>query len=350
MNLLNICMISTIKYKLLTTIFVFITGTILAQPQNVTDSLGRKQGYWKKYVKDTLKYEGQFVNDKPVGEFKYYYPDKKIKAITLYSDSGRNAQTVMYFNNGKKNGEGLYIDKKKEGLWVYYGMNELKISEENYKNGIKEGTWKYFYDDKKINRIENYINGILDGECMEFYADSILKMKCFYKNGKLDGKYQYFYISGKILYTGYYKTDYKDGEWMFFNENNFGERKLTYKNGTLLKEEIILKHQEGSIKYINIEDIAYCYFKDKSTIIKLNSGEELPFSTDFNELEKQLGQYKFFRVKQDFIVSAWSVKNRKTFNTSNPVLILNPDPGKQIEVQKDNLEAFMSWAGIIKYE
>ena len=337
------------KKFVLCVLLLFAAGIISAQPVNKTDSLGRKQGFWKKYVNDTLRYEGNFINNKPSGEFKYYFYEGKIKAITQYSDSGRHAQTIVYFINGKKNAEGLYIDKKKEGLWLYYGTNEKIISEENYKNGIKEGAWKYFYENGKINKIENYKSGILDGDCLEYYEDSILKMKCVFQKGKMNGKYQYFYISGKILYTGYYKNDLKDGEWMFFNENGFGDRKLTYKNGILDKEEIVVQSQ-GTSKFVNADEIAYC-FSDKSSVhIKLNSGDDIVVSLNLTDLEKLLDQFNFLRINPDFIISRWSVKNRKTFTKENPVIVLNPDPGTKVLVHSDKLEAFMSWVALIKYE
>ncbi|HNW89523.1 MAG TPA: LytTR family transcriptional regulator DNA-binding domain-containing protein [Bacteroidales bacterium] len=329
--------------------FFVICGLVSAQPVNKTDTLGRKQGYWKKYVKDTLKYEGAFINDKPTGEFKYYYPNGKIKAVTAYSDSGSKAQTIMYFNNGTKNAEGLYIDKKKEGLWVYYGINGIKISEENYKTGIKEGTWKYFYDNGKINRIENYKNNMLEGEAMDFYADSILKLKCSYQNGKLNGKYQYFYDSGKILFTGVYKNDFQEGVWMFFDENSLGNRKLTYNKGQRVKEEILVK-DNGPGTWVVVDDVAYCFSENKEVHIKKNSGEEIITTTPLDDLEKRLDQFNFFRISPDFLISRWSLKNRKAFTKENPVLVLNPECGKLVKVNPDKIEGFMSWASLMKYE
>ncbi|HOY30965.1 MAG TPA: LytTR family transcriptional regulator DNA-binding domain-containing protein [Bacteroidales bacterium] len=326
-----------------------LTQTALAQPANKTDSLGRKQGYWKKYAGDTLKYEGNFINDKPTGEFIYFYPDGKTKALTIYSDSGRRAQTVMYFNNGKKNAEGVYVDRKKDGLWIYYGTNEKKISEENYKNGVKEGIWKYFYDDGKINRMENYKNNLLNGECMDFYADSILKQKSTYVNNKLNGKFQYFYNSGKLLFTGIYKNDLKDGEWMFFDEKGLGDRKLTYKNGSLVKEEILVM-SKGNYTFVVMADIAYCFSDMNEVHVKMNSGVEVITSAPLGELEKLLDQFNFFRISPNFIISRWCVKNRKDFVKENPVLILNPDPGKTVMVHPDKIDSFMSWASLLKYE
>ena len=44
---------------------------------------------------------------------------------------------------------------------------------------------------------------------------------------------------------------------MFFNDLGQGERKLTYKNSFLLKEEVIVPTKSGN-KYINAKSIAWC--------------------------------------------------------------------------------------------
>jgi len=337
------------RFSLILSLF-FLCGILAAQPINKTDSLGRKQGLWKKFSGDTLKYQGTFLNDKPDGEFKYFYPDGKIKALTMYADSGRKAQTVMYFSNGVKNAEGLFVDKKKDGLWIYYGANGKKISEENYKTGVKDGTWKYFYDNGKINKTENYKNNMLEGECLEFYADSVVKTKCLYLQNKLNGKFQFFYNSGKILYTGIYKNDRKTGEWMFFSENGLGNRKLTYNNGTLMKEEVLVPVKSGAGSWVVVGDIAFCFADKDGCHVKKNSGEEILSSTTLNDFEKLLDPFNFFRVSPDFLISRWSLKDRKLFSKENPVIVLNPDPGRPVKVHPDKLEGFMSWASLMKYE
>ncbi len=334
----------------ITVFFFLICGILNAQTINKTDSLGRKQGPWKKYAGDTLKYEGTFINDKPDGQFKYFYPGGKIKALTVYADSGRKAQTVMYFSNGMKNAEGLFVDKKKDGLWIYYGTNGKKISEENYKTGIREGVWKYYYDNGKISKTENYKNNMLEGECLEFYADSVVKTKSVYQQNKLNGKFQFFYSSGKILYTGIYKNDRKSGEWMFFNENGLGSRKLTYNNGALAKEELLVPVKGSAGNWLVVGDIAFCFSDKDGCHVKKNSGEEILSTVTLNELEQLLDQFNFFRISPDFLISRWSLKDRKLFSKENPVIVLNPDPGRPVKVHPDKLEGFMSWASLMKYE
>ena len=332
---------------------IFFSSITYAQPESKTnfiDSLGRKQGFWKKYSKDTLKYEGQFKDDKPYGEFKYYYNDGRIKALTDYSDNGSVAKTILYYPDGKTNAEGTYLDQKKDSLWIYYGTNGVKIGEENYDHGIKSGVWKFYYSNGAINKMEYYKNNMRDGESTEFYQeDSIIKSKYNYSNDKLNGVVHYFGLNGKIILAGKYINDLKEGEWMFFNDLGAGERKLTYKASKLIKEEVVFP-AKGANKYINVRDIAFCEGQGKETIIRLNAGDIIETTLTLDAVERLLGEVNYFRVNSNFIVSFWSVKNRKTFDKDNPVLTLNPDPGKAVSVANEYMSGFMSWADLIHYD
>ena len=85
---------------------------------NRKDAAGRKQGYWRKTDKSGMTlYEGNFRNDVPYGEFRYYYPTGQLKAVSQISDSGTRSLTVAYFINGKKMAEGLFINEKRDSLW-----------------------------------------------------------------------------------------------------------------------------------------------------------------------------------------------------------------------------------------
>src|SRR2546430_9745171 len=85
---------------------------------NRVDKSGLRQGVWRKfYENDTMFYEGNYQNDKRVGEFKHYYRDGKLKAVSQYSENGHKAYVKNYHKNGKLMAEGVYIDEKKDGTW-----------------------------------------------------------------------------------------------------------------------------------------------------------------------------------------------------------------------------------------
>jgi antitoxin component YwqK of YwqJK toxin-antitoxin module len=326
---------------------------LAAQPckQNCLDSLGRKQGYWKKYVKDTLKYEGTFVNDIPTGDFIYYYYDGKTKAKTTYSDNGKKAVTVMYFADGKRNAEGTYVDQKKEGLWIYYSRTGKKNSTETFVKGIQDGPAKYYYESGAISRKEQLKNGVLEGEVLEYFdkIDSTLKLKTNYTAGKINGAYLINHLNGKPALTGKYVNGIKEGEWIFYSEAGVPQRRIAYEKDAIKKEELILQTKAGPVT-LELSKIAYCEALGTEVKFRLNTGEEIQAKIPLADAEFLLGQFDFMRVNDSFVVAAWAIKNLKTFDTQNPLLTLKPDPGKVVKVDSVYMEAFQSWAGLLKFD
>ena len=66
--------------------FLLIVAYSVSFAQNKKDSQGRKQGEWKKAYKDVQVYQyiGQFKNDKPYGEFTYFYKSGNVIGYALF--------------------------------------------------------------------------------------------------------------------------------------------------------------------------------------------------------------------------------------------------------------------------
>ena len=200
-------------------ILVFMSTTF---SQNVTDGQGRKQGKWvKKYNYGSIRYEGHFEDDKPIGEFKYYYKDGKLKAITAYTASGDTAITKSYHKNGKPMAEGTFYLQHKEGKWLYYSdIDSALISEEHYLNGQLHGNNITFYPDSgKAAEIIEYKHGKQEGRLLKFFPDGSTMTEGTYVNDSLDGVFILYWPDGKIQLSGAYDRGIQSGEWKYFDEN-----------------------------------------------------------------------------------------------------------------------------------
>ena len=94
------------------------TGQTLSDTLNRVNEDGLKMGYWKKYNENRLLvYEGRFMQDIPIGDFIYYYPDGRVKAKSFFYNDGTQTKTSTYHYSGKLMTEGFYLDKKKDSLW-----------------------------------------------------------------------------------------------------------------------------------------------------------------------------------------------------------------------------------------
>ena len=224
-------------------LFVFLCFLSLAffgqDTVNQTDALGKKKGFWRKLnSKGEKVYEGHFRSDIPYGEFRYYYPDGKQKAVSLMSDSGKLSKTISYFQNGKKMAEGNYRNEKKDSLWRFYSeFDGALVAEEFYKEGKKDGISKNYYPGKGLSEVVNWKNGIREGQWLEFYSDGNIKVNGQNKADEKDGIFKAFYESGQIMSVSLYVNGHAQGTWTYFNEKGSLERIETYKDGLLIKTE-----------------------------------------------------------------------------------------------------------------
>ena len=206
---------------------------------NRTDASGRKQGTWRKVDKDGHKlYDGQFKNGVPNGEFRYYYADGRLKAISVLSDDGKTARTVSYATNGRKIAEGNYRDEKKDSIWRYCSdYDGILLSEESYISGVKNGASKTFYPDGNITEVIYFRDGKKEGEWIQYFDDGQVKFRGAYVNDEKEGPFTVYYPGGKINISGAYKAGHMDGTWTFYEENGEVGRTEKYSEGALVKEK-----------------------------------------------------------------------------------------------------------------
>lgn len=204
---------------------------------NRTDANGKKQGFWRKTGKDGKKiYEGRFRNDKPVGEFNYFYPDGKVQAVTKMIPNSDRAETVTYFNNGKKNAEGHYLHQKRDSTWRFFSeVDGVLISEEFYKDGKKEGIAKNYYPEGGISETTTWKNGIKEGPWSSFMPDGKTKLSLNYKNNEKDGPVKCYFPNGKLWFAGRYVNGDASGTWIYFDDKGIPKKKEYYEKGQIIK-------------------------------------------------------------------------------------------------------------------
>ncbi|MHC1707656.1 MAG: toxin-antitoxin system YwqK family antitoxin [Bacteroidales bacterium] len=241
--------------KILLIIFLVLPGILFCQSQqaedkpiNLKDSKGRKQGFWKKIESGTVKYEGTFKDDKPVGQFKYYYPGGKVKAITYFTNNGDKGRSTAYHKNGMKMAAGNYLGEEKDSLWLYYNENEKLVSEVFYSKGKKHGLSRTYFPDGKPDEDIYYVNDNKEGEWKQYFTDGAVKLKATYKNGKLQGLMTVYYPAGTVMISGTYKDSLKDGWWYYFDEMSKTQKKEYWVGGLKAQEVYFDKKLQEEIR------------------------------------------------------------------------------------------------------
>lgn len=227
-------------------LLLFSSVTIFSQSSdtlNRIDNHGLKQGVWKKkYPNGIVRYRGQFIDDNPVGEFRYFSEEGKLKTVIYHSSDGRHSNSRMYDDQGVLQATGFYSGQKKDSLWTLYDAFGRKIAEERYKNGLPEGKWiTYFAADSVTAQIQMWKAGSRDGLYREFFQTGSVKFEMNYVNDKAHGVVQGWLPEGILQFKGNYNNGLKDGDWLFYTTDGKLKKKEVYQNGLILISETYIK-------------------------------------------------------------------------------------------------------------
>ncbi len=246
----------SLKMNLLKSSFIALCLLIASagkaqEAPNKTDASGKKQGHWIKYDANKKKiFDGNFLNDKPIGKFTYYYPSGEIKAINTFMKNSTVSYAEYYHLTGKIMGKGKYVNEQKDSTWIFYDEEGVLLSQDNYLNGKKHGSCKVYYRNGQVSEDKTWKNGVLDGPAKKYFEDGQLKYEGQYVAGKVEGKVTYYHPNGKIDAVGVYKNDLKEGDWKYYKDDGTLLRVDKYINGTIQggDKNIITKEQQDKEK------------------------------------------------------------------------------------------------------
>jgi len=237
-------------------VFILFLGNLNAQQINAIDANGMKQGPWKKYYESTkaLFYEGQFKDDKPVGTFKHYYNNSKLRSITIYQ--GNIARAEVFTRKGILMAKGKFVDQKKDSTWVYFNDYGKISQKETYFEGNKSGLEETYYPNGQVASRVEYINGIENGKFVMFYSNGNIENEGEYLNGQFNGNYIYYYDNKKKMYEGMYELGKKNKLWVYYHSDGLIKMFIHYKMGITIKEdyqngEFVSYYDSGMIESIS---------------------------------------------------------------------------------------------------
>lgn len=222
--------------KLFTIFFFFSTSIIFAQNINQFNQAGKRHGIWKKNFENTniVRYQGEFLNGKEIGEFKFYKNiggKAVLTATKLFNKDNNLAKVTFLASNGKVISEGQMDGKTYIGTWKYYqkNNNNLLIKETFDKTGALIGERFVYYKNGNVAEKQNYVAGKLEGESFWYSENNVVLKSYVYKNGEIHGPVKIFNGKGELLIEGQYKRDKKDGLWKYYENGKLKEEKdFTY--------------------------------------------------------------------------------------------------------------------------
>jgi len=218
--------------------------------QNKTDAAGKKQGAWTKYSSDgiTPLYTGTFKDDLPVGEFRYFYPNGKVKSI-VRNETRERAYVWFYFENEQLLSEGQYINMQKDSLWKTYNEQGFLVSAEYYKNNRLNGEKRIYYlqnqlerGELKIAQLDTYKDSILHGPHTAYFSSGKLKENGRYENGLKTGGWESYHPEGQVASRLKFRKGKAYGYCMAFDENGAELYRSYWLDGKSLKGEELKKY------------------------------------------------------------------------------------------------------------
>ena len=202
-------------------ILLLVSAILFAQPTalNQTDKTGKKQGKWiKKDEHGRPVYEGTFKDNKPVGEFKYFYDTGELKTSSVFSTDGI-CRSKHYFPGNILMAEGNYVKEKRDSIWKFYNAPNSLVSEESFKKGKKDGPEKNFNGKGKLIEEKMWKDSILNGPWKKYYEDGNVQQEGVYVGGFLDGDMKFYYPNKVPAAVGHYQHSLKSGKWMYYDRS-----------------------------------------------------------------------------------------------------------------------------------
>ena len=224
-------------------------------PTNQLDKAGKKTGLWiTKYRNGLIKSEIEYTNDKPVGSFRLYYPNGRLKADMYFNTTGQKARAVLYSDNGNKIAHGYYWKQKKDSLWQYFVNDSIVIREENYARGVKHGYETIINFAQYPSPIDEkfYNNGVQDSTWTQFYESGAVRFFCIYKDGKRNGDFNQFYdnINGsqRLKIGGQFENGLRVGTWKIWDEEKDKYQIIEYIKGVPENNEELSEEESKELE------------------------------------------------------------------------------------------------------
>lgn len=216
-------------------VFGLASFTSISQESlNKTDASGMKQGKWvARYPGGTLKYEGTFDRNKPVGEWKRYHGNGKMKALMSYRTNSARVSATLFDEEGVRYAKGVFEGTLRDSIWNFYSGDILLLTE-NYSLGKKEGKSTGYYPDGKVMWKKEWKNDLTDGIAVEYDPSGIKRSEIFYVEGKRSGRANFYDESGRLTMEGSYVDDLSDGTWKMFGQGGELKFQIIYEKGEIL--------------------------------------------------------------------------------------------------------------------
>ncbi len=236
------------KSMFLLPFMLVLMGMAVAQENNVNqkDEDGLRQGRWVGHFSNgNLRYEGNFVDNEPVGVFKYYYPDGPLRAELKHLEEEENmVKATFYHKNRQIMAEGFFDNRKKQGLWRFFNRQGRLMAENYYHQDENHGVWKAYYPSGQLAEKVTWHYGEKEGPWKRFFESGIPRLITNHQNDKLSGDYELFYDNGNAALKAFHKENQPHQTWKYYSPAGELEKVIEYDMGKILDRTVYIERDE----------------------------------------------------------------------------------------------------------
>ncbi len=204
------------------------TDNGIKRGEGIIDKKGKKQGNWKYlYPNGKIKSKGKYKNGKKEGNWIYFFNNGKTEQKGSFTNGKLSGLWVWYYENGNKRRKGKFNKGEEQGFFYELSEEGDTLSQGNYIYGLKSGNWKYKVND--LIEIGKYVSGKKDGVWKQYYPDNKLKFEGAFIEGYSDGKHKHYYPNGKLRLLKIYAAGNKTGKWKKYDKEGNLETIIEYK-------------------------------------------------------------------------------------------------------------------------
>jgi len=255
------------------------------------------------------------------GKWIDFYPDEKIRSVSLYKFGRLSGPFTLYYNDGTISQQGNYEVDMMEGKLESFYPNKKLSSSGSYMDNYLAGEWK-FWDDK----------GKLTGEYV--YEGDIVKTLNVWdslgnqtiKDG--NGVFKTFYPDGKPMEAGHIKDGYKSGPWK------------TYFNNGILNEEGEFK---DNVYYIKNASSSTLNSMIKDGEGKYNSDETSGFQQGTVHKGLRVGEWILKKMESDSVPSQTLTYRNGKLNGKQKTFFENGQVSAEGDLKDNKREGTWFW-------
>lgn len=240
------------------------TRHLLCEGEIIDD---KRSGIWKYYdnygvLQKTEKYKSGIIQDTVFT----YFPNGNIQSIIQYKDDELDGIYLKYNVFGHLIQEGRYSEGEAVNDWYEYYPDGSLREEYAFNRGIQHGFYRNYAVNGKLENYEIYSDGIsvasiyLDTNGMDMQrfgqfngkiqlkdpSGTFVRFECHYNSGVIDGEAKWYDAKQQLITLGNFVNGKREGMWKWYDLNGKIWKKVDYINGKI-HGELIEYYENGKI-------------------------------------------------------------------------------------------------------